>query len=401
MTTPPAPRSHRSRRLALGVAALLLGALLLVGAFRLFGGGNGGENEGGSGETAGARSGDRALEVEVVVLAPERLVERGQTTGFLLANEEVELRFEASGRLVELAFQEGERVERDALLARLSADDLEARRRQLEARRTLFEERARRQRALLAEGGVSRETLEETEAELQVAEADLDVVAADLRRTEIRAPFAGVMGLREVSPGAYLTPDRFVARLRDTDPLRLEFSLPPSAAGRLAVGDMVRFTVEGSGREAEARIYAIDPGLDEETRTLRLRARAPNPEGRLLPGAFARVEVIYADLPDVLTVPAVALRPSPEGPRVFVVRDGKAEAVQVEAGIRTRDRVQITGGLEAGDRVILTGFQQLRPGMEVDPVEVDAEDAMDGAGEEAPDELQADAPPAGTEVTEP
>lgn len=401
MTITPSPRSHRSRRLALGAGVLLLGVLLLLGGLRLFGGDNGSEDDGGPGETAGARGGDRALEVEVVVLAPERLVERGQTTGFLLANEEVELRFEASGRLVELAFQEGEGVERDALLARLSADDLEARRRQLEARRTLFEERARRQRALLAEGGVSRETLEETEAELQVVEADLDVVAADLRRTEIRAPFAGVMGLREVSPGAYLTPERVVARLRDTDPLRLEFSLPPSAAGRLAVGDVVRFTVEGSGEEAEARIYAIDPGLDEETRTLRLRARAPNPEGRLLPGAFARVEVIYADLSDVLTVPAVALRPSPEGPRVFVVRDGTAEAVQVEAGIRTRDRVQITGGLEAGDRVILTGFQQLRSGMEVDPVEVEAEDAVDGPGEAAPTDAEADAPPAEAEVTEP
>jgi membrane fusion protein (multidrug efflux system) len=380
---PPSAPTSSPRRLFLWGGGFLLLALLVVAAVRLLA--DPGE-EGDAGNGPGERAASRTLQVDVVVVEGSRLVDRAETTGFLLANEEVELRFESSGRLLELGFEEGARVEEGRLLARLNDDDLQARRRQLEARRELFRQRAARQRALLAEGGVSREALEETEAELQVLQADLDVVDADLRRTVIRAPFSGVMGLREVSPGAYLTPERVVARLRDTNPLRLEFSLPPAAAGRMATGDVVSFTVEGGGTSAEARIYAIDPGLDEDTRTLRLRARAPNPDGRLLPGAFVRVEVVYEALDQVITVPAVAVRPSPEGPRVFVVREGKAEAVQVETGIRTRDRVQVTRGLEEGDRVILTGFQQLRPGMEVDPSEVEPGDAPD------PDEVGAPTP---------
>jgi len=366
------------KRILTAAAVLGLLALALVGGLRAFGEAGPGGGEGGAGGPPDSPA-NRTLTVDVVVLAGERLVNRIETTGFLLANEEVELRAEASGRLVSLGFDEGARVRAGQLLAKLNDDELQARLRQLAARRTLLEQREGRQRRLLEEGGVSRESWEETLAELEVLAADLDVLEAEVRRTEVRAPFDGVMGLREVSLGAYLTPDRVLGRLREVNPLRLEFSLPARLSGVIDPGASVTFSVEGQEGvgEAEARIYAIDPGLDEDTRTLQVRARTPNPDGRLRPGAFARVSVVLDERGEALTVPSIAIRPSPEGPRVYLERDGRASLVSVTTGIRTRDRVEITSGLNAGDRVILTGFQQLRDGMEVRAEEISAEEAFE------------------------
>jgi membrane fusion protein, multidrug efflux system len=314
----------------------------------------------------------RTLVVEVAPLTPVLLRDRSVTTGTLQPNESVELRSEASGRLVEISFSEGDPVRAGDLLARINDDDLQARLRQVQARRELVEQREFRQRRLLEEGGVSREIYEATVGELDVLQADMDVLRAEIRRTEVRAPFDGVVGFRMVSPGSYLTPDRVITTLQDMDPLRLEFSLPIRYAGRTTRGSRVSFTVEGTDEVYEATIYAIDPALEEDTRTLGVRASVPNPRGRLLPGAFARVEVILEEIPDALAVPSIAVRPSLEGPLVYVYRDGRAHAIPVELGLRTRDEVQIVSGLAVGDRVILTGFQQLRDGMEVQAVERDA-----------------------------
>ncbi|TVP42180.1 MAG: efflux RND transporter periplasmic adaptor subunit [Gemmatimonadales bacterium] len=376
------------RRILTAAAALGLVALALVGGLRAFSGGSGGDGSGAGGAGGPPDSpASRTLTVDVVVLAGERLVNRVETTGFLLANEEVELRAEASGRLVSLGFEEGARVQAGQLLAKLNDDELQARLRQLAARRTLLEQREGRQRRLLEEGGVSRESWEETLAELEVLAADLDVLEAEVRRTEVRAPFDGVMGLREVSPGAYLTPDRVLGRLREVNPLRLEFSLPARLSGVIGPGASVTFSVEGQEGvgEGEARIYAIDPGLDEDTRTLQVRARTPNPDGRLRPGAFARVSVVLDERGEALTVPSIAIRPSPEGPRVYLERNGRASLVSVTTGIRTRDRVEITSGLESGDRVILTGFQQLRDGMEVRAEVIPPEEAFEDEGGPGPE----------------
>jgi membrane fusion protein, multidrug efflux system len=289
-------------------ALAVAGALTLVLALLLPRIGSDGE-AGETGAPAGA-IGAQTLTVEVARLEPQTLWDRTVTTGSLLPNESVELRPEASGRLVEIRFTEGEPVRQGDLLARMNDDDLQARLRQVQARRGLVEQREFRQRRLLEEGGVSREAYEETQGELDVLQADMDVLVAEIRRTEIRAPFDGVMGLREVSPGSYLTPDRVVATLQELDPLRLEFSLAVRYASRITRGSRVSFAVEGFGEGYEAEIYAIDPALEEDTRTLSVRARVPNPRRHLVPGAFARVEVVLEEIPGALVVPSIALRPS-------------------------------------------------------------------------------------------
>ena len=343
--------------------ALLAGLTFLI-VPRLTLGGDGGGEQNGPGP-------DRSsLTVDLHVVEPGVLQDRTVTTGSLLANESVEIRTEASGRLVEIGFEEGGFVSEGDLLVKVNDRDLQARLRQLESQSDLLRQREFRQVRLLEEGGVRAEDLDETRNELEVLEAEKDMVRADIEKTEVRAPFSGRVGLREVSPGSYITSETHITTLQALDPLRLDLSVPARYADRVQEGTGVRFRVEGSGDEHEAVIYAIDPGLETGTRTLRLRARTDNPDGRLRPGGFATVEVIFDEQDDALTVPSIAVRADAEGSRVFVYRGGEAEAVPVTLGIRTRDAVQIVEGLSPGDSVITTGFQRLRSGMEVAPAEI-------------------------------
>ncbi len=370
---------------------LLIVSVILVGAFLLalpklsLGGGEEGGNGGGPGGP-GARGGGPgagALLVDVYVVEPSPLLDRTLATGSLMAEESVDLRAEVGGRLVEISFEEGGMVEAGALLARVNDRDLQARLQALEARGRLLEQREFRQVRLLAEGGVSAEELEETRAELEVLEADKELVRADIEKTEVRAPFRGRVGFREVSPGSLISPDTRITTVQVLDPLRLQFSVPARFAARVASGQRVLFRAEGSDRDYEGVIYAVEPALEESTRTLSIRARTPNSDGTLFPGSFATVEVILEEFDEALTVPSIAVRPDLDGPRVFVYRGGEAEVVPVRLGIRTRESVQVLEGLSSGDSVIVTGFQQLRPGRDVEVGEVTRPDP----GVEAPGAL--------------
>lgn len=350
---------------ALIAAAVLLGVFLLALPKLSLGGGDD-TGSGGPPGGPGGGPGGGALIVDLYVIEPHALLDRTLATGSLLAEESVDLRAEVGGRLMEISFEEGGAVQAGALLARVNDRDLQARLQALEARGRLLEQREFRQERLLAEGGVSAEELEETRAELEIVEADKELVRADIEKTEVRAPFSGRLGFREVSPGTLISPDTRITTLQVLDPLRLQFSVPARFAPRVAPGQRVLFRAEGSDREYEGEIFAVEPVLEESTRTLRIRARTPNSDGTLFPGSFATVEVILEEFDTALSVPSIAVRPDLAGPRVFVFRGGQAEEVPVELGIRTRERVQVVSGLEPGDSVIVTGFQQLRPGLDVE-----------------------------------
>ncbi len=348
------------KRILIG-AAIVVAAGLAVVAFI----GSPGEEGVEAGGPPGGPGGG-TLTVDAHIVEPVRLVDGTLTTGSLLANESVQLRPEVSGRLVELAMEEGTSVSAGTVLARINDRELQARLRELEARRRVMEQREFRQARLLEEGGVSAEELEETRAELEAMEAEAEILRTQIEQHTIRAPFDGRLGLRQVSPGSYVSPETVIATLSETDPIRLQFTVPARYADRVGEGSSVRFQVEGFDEEFEAVIHVIDPALEEGTRTLRLRARTANPDGRLRVGSFAAVEVIFEELEEAITVPSIAVRPDLEGPQIWLYRGGEAERVGVETGIRTAASVQILSGIAAGDTVITTGFGQLREGREVE-----------------------------------
>lgn len=318
-------------------------------------------------ENAGDGEDDDPVPVEVFEVRPEVLESEIETTGELRANEQVDLRSEASGRIVGLHFDEGQRVKAGELLVKVDDADLQAELRRVRAQKTLAQRREERSRALLEESTISQAVYDEANSQLQVLGAQEEELEARIRKTEVRAPFDGVVGLRAISEGSYVTPAQSIASLQNLDPIKIDFAVPEKYTGEIGPGDRLEFTVTGSSEVFAGKVYAVEPRIDPETRTVQVRARARNTSKRLLPGAFARVRLVIDTESGALSVPAIALVPSAEASHVFVVDDdGRAEKRTVRTARRTEDRVQITDGLAPGDRVIVSGVQQVKPGTRVE-----------------------------------
>ncbi len=202
--------------------------------------------------------------------------------------------------------------------------------------------------------------------ELNVLRAELQLIEAQLLKTEIRAPFSGVIGLRWVSPGSYLSSQTRIASLNDLDPVKLDFTVPEKYSALMKAGDKISFEVEGFDRTFPGTIYAVEPSVDATTRSLRVRARCPNSDGALIPGGFANVDLVLRSISDALTVPSIAVIPELGGKKVFVFEDGAAQPRSVETGIRSENAVQITNGLAEGDIVIVSGLLRMQPGLVVE-----------------------------------
>jgi membrane fusion protein (multidrug efflux system) len=223
--------------------------------------------------------------------------------------------------------------------------------------------REKRIAQLLKQGVARLEEYDTALAELNVQDADIELMRAQIAKTEIRAPFDGIVGLRYVSDGAFITAATRVATLQRLDRLKIDFSLPEKYAGRLRPRSPVTFTVAGGDRRFKAEIYAQDPRIDAATRTVLVRGWCENPDARLLPGASARVELVLSELGEAILIPSVAVIPGLNELNVFVVGDDqKAERRAVEAGIRLENTVHILSGLDEGDVVITSGLQQMRAG---------------------------------------
>ena len=319
----------------------------------------------GDGEPPEAGAAVEALEVETLTVTPHRLVEHFSTVGTLQADEQVEVRSEISGILDEVLFQEGARVRQEQVLVRIRDDEYVAERDRAQSRIELARLREARQQDLLAQGLTSQEDYDLALSQLNVLEAELELAKVELEKTRVRAPFSGIVGLRDVSPGAALSPQTRITTIQKLDFVKIEFTVPEVYASRVRLGEPVRFHVRGSDRDREGKIYAIEPSVDRETRSLRARARCANPDGVLLPGSFADVALEIREIEDALTVPALAVIPELGSKKVFVVEDGRAAPRLVETGVRTETEVQVTRGLEPGDRVIVSAIQQLRSGLAV------------------------------------
>ena len=315
------------------------------------------------------------LKVNVVELMPRRLTEELATTGTLRADEQVELVSEVAGKVVAVHFDEGRRVEAGELLVELDASTLAAQEERIRYQLELAERREARQRELLGQGVISQDGYDLVLNQVNVLRSELRLTEAQRAKTRIVAPFGGVIGLRRVSPGSYLSPQTPIATLQDLDRIKIDFSVPEKYASRLSTGGVVTFFVKGDPRPFEATVYAIEPSVDPETRSLLLRARCPNPDGTLLPGAFADVRLVVEEANEALAVPSMAVVPELGGRKVFIEENGVVRSRPVETGIRDDRSVQLVSGVTLGERVITSAIQQLRDGLEVEVAEVERESA--------------------------
>lgn len=322
------------------------------------------KNEGSS--TAGITSRrSSVLPVNGHIIKPQLLENKIKITGSILPNESLELKSEVSGIVTKVHFKEGEKVKKGTLLISLKDDDLQAQLQKLIINKKLAEETEKRQKQLLQKEAISQEEYDISITAVNALDADIRLINSQLARTSIIAPFDGTLGLRFISEGAFITNSTVITNFYNIDPVKIDFSIPGRYASEVKIGDEIQFTTESLDQLFTGKVYALEPQIDPTTRTLKLRAITSNKEGRLLPGQFARIELIMSSVDNALLVPAVSVIPELNGHKVFIANSGKAKEVIVKIGIRTEDAVQILEGLSPQDTVITTGLLEIRQGSSI------------------------------------
>jgi membrane fusion protein (multidrug efflux system) len=305
------------------------------------------------------------LPVTATVIEAAPLDDNLRITGSLLANESVVIRSEVAGIVEKIYFKEGQEVKKGRLLVQIDNDELQAEIEKLEFTRKLNEDIEYRQKQLLAREAISQEEYETSLTTLNTIRADLKLKRVQLSKRQIRAPFDGSIGLRQISEGSYLSTADEITTLYSSNPIKVDFSIPGKYAPQVNKGDKISFTVDAHQENFTGKIYAIEPQIDPQTRTLRARALSDNEEGKLLPGQFAKVRLTLETYENALMIPSMAVIPELNGMKVYVYRNGVAETKNVETGIRTADKIQVISGLQAGDTLITSGMMQLQSGMPV------------------------------------
>ncbi len=308
-----------------------------------------------------------AVAVEVEVVRSRTVVDEVSAVGSLVSNESVVLRPEVAGRIEAIRFREGAPVKAGAVLVELDAAVERAELQQARANLTLAESNFRRTQDLFGRKFVSQSSLDDARAKLEVARAGPALAQARLARMQIRAPFDGVVGIRSVSPGDFVKEGDALINLEDIATLKVDFRLPELYLDRVRPGQGLELTSDVLPDERfPAEVDAIDPLVDAQGRSIVLRAKLANPEGRLRPGMFVRVRVMLAERPEVLVVPEEALVPAPGGVAyVYRVVGERAQRVDVKTGVRRDAQVEILEGLAPGDAVVTAGQLKLRDGARV------------------------------------
>ncbi len=319
------------------------------------------------GASAGAAGKPNAgpTSVSIMIVSAKSLDEKILTTGTIVPNEEVDIRSEVSGRVTSIGFREGDYVQKGTVLLRINDADLQAQLQKLTANRKLAKANEQRLKLLFEKEAISRAEYEISQTNLTGTVADIENLKAQLAKTVIRAPFDGTIGLRQISTGSYISPTSPIATLTNMNPAKIDFSVPAKYAQIVRRGSRIKFTVEGSGQNRTGTVYAVEPKVNPETRAMLLRAVSPNPDGKMVAGAFARIEVVLSARGNAIVIPTEALIPEQNGQKVYVVRNRKAESVPVEIGLRTDRSVEIRSGLQVGDSLITSGIQMVKPGGDV------------------------------------
>ncbi|WP_461065747.1 efflux RND transporter periplasmic adaptor subunit [Spirosoma horti] len=364
------------RWIAIGLVVLVLGGIIVYnkilhpapGASGPGGGGSGGkgaaDGKGGPGGGKGGPGGGAPASVNGFVVISQQLREDVVSSGSLLASEQVDIYPEISARIIQLNIQEGQPVKKGDLLVKLFDTDLKAQLQKLQAQADNARRTEERNKQLLERGGISQQEYDIVTTNLRSSLADIELVKANLQRTEIRAPFSGVIGLRNVSSGAVVSQSTLIARLQQISSLKLDFSIPEKYGPTVHTGSKISFVVDGSNQQSQGIVYAIEPGVDEQTRNLRIRARvnnatAGNGQPLFRPGTFARVTLTIQN-EQSLVVPTQAVIPQTRTNQVIVVKNGKAMFKDVKTGLRTAGTIQILSGLQKGDTVATTGLLFLK-----------------------------------------
>ena len=318
------------------------------------------------GSSGGSRG--KSLNVNVKIIKPETLTDIFRFTAMTIPDEEVDLSFESSGKITGIFFKEGSSVKKGELLAKVNDLPLQAELQKLQAQIPLAEDRVFRQKSLLEKDAVSKEAYEQVTTELDKLNADIELTKSKIAQTELLAPFDGIVGLRNISEGAYASPSTIITSLTKIIPLKIEFSVNEKQADNIYPGMEITFQPDADISVYKANIYAKETRVDPKLYSLKVRALYPNLNGSMRPGRSASVEVRSNSIDNALTAPSESIIKEMGRDIAYIYSAGKAKQVILDIGMRTESSVQIINGLNSGDTLIVSGVMQLRDGL---PVTID------------------------------
>jgi membrane fusion protein (multidrug efflux system) len=336
---------------------VLSAGLILIGMFLI---GSCDKKKAASGPGGGGRS-QGPIAVDGFVVSERSISENIEVPGSLLPFEETQIRSEVGGRIVELDIDEGSVVPKGKLLVKLFDKDLQAQLRKLEVQLQIAEKSEERSSELLKIQGISQQDYDLSALNVENLRADIEATRIAISKTEIRAPYTGKVGLRNVSLGAYIAPNDVITILRQVDKLKLEFSIPEKYAKEITAGYMISFQVDGGRSHHRAKVIATENSVDQNTRTLKVRALVDAKHPELIPGVFARVNLQLGKNDKALMVPTQSVIPTARNKQVILVRGDSPLYSVVETGIRDSAFVHVTSGLSVGDTVVTTGLMAIRP----------------------------------------
>ena len=304
--------------------------------------------------------------VEAARVQVAQLPQALTAVGSLRSDETVIVRPEIAGRVAQILFREGERVPKGQVLVKLDDSVQQADLAKARANLTLSKTKLERSVDLRNKGFLSSQAKDEAENLFKVAQAEAELMEARNSKTTIRAPFAGTIGLRQVSVGDYVKEGQDLVNLESLDPLKVDFRIPETAVSRLRDGQTLQITLDALPDKAyDGRVFAINPLIDANGRAVVIRAQVPNRDGRLRPGMFARVRLFTSGMQETLLVPEEALFPVGDDKYVYKVVEGKAARQKIEIGARREGRVEVVNGLAPEDLVVTAGVIKLREGVAV------------------------------------
>ena len=293
-----------------------------------------------------------------------------ETPGTILPNEMAELRPEISGRVIRLSFTEGGYVRRGTLLVKLFDADLQAQLRKLAVQLKIAESAGIRQKELLAISGTSQQEYDNASLQVSNIEADMELLRVNISRTEIRAPFDGRIGLRQISPGAYVTPASIITNIASVNQVKIQFPVPEQYIRDLSNGTTVAFTITGSDNKYYATVIASENGISTDTRNLLVKALVKNGDALVKPGGYANVIINIGTNRAAMMVPTQSVMPQTRGKRVIVVRKGMAVFQNVETGYRDSSSVEILSGLMIGDTLLTSGLLVVKPDQKITKINI-------------------------------
>lgn len=300
--------------------------------------------------------------VDAIVVKPQTITNHIEVNGTVVANEYVELHPEASGRLIYLNVPEGKWIEAGTVIARVNDADLKA---QIEKTKVLLEIAEKtegRYRQLLAVNGINQSDYDAALNAVNGYRADIEYTKALLDKTVLKAPFNGIVGLRQVSLGAYVSPTTLIATLQQLDKIKIDFTLPEEYTSAIKIGDQVEVQADADELKhphIKARILAVEPQVNQNTRNIKVRALLENTKAN--PGAFVKVYIDAGEEEAALMVPTNCIIPDDKNKQLVLIKDGKAAFVNVKTGIRQANNVEIVTGINDGDTVVVTGVLFVRP----------------------------------------